>query len=127
MAVGQFPSDGAGIQQLLQLLLQNGDAVDPASNGMLLGGSPSFSAFEDGSLQGILGGLGREGGGAIGAGFGALFGDQSGNVNLGGGNTFQPGQGFQQAAQGPSLPGQGGPTAQGFDMQSFLGSLFGGR
>lgn len=59
--------------------------------GGLLG---SFSPFENGSLQGVLGGIGREGGGLLGKAFGSLFGGQSGNVDFGGGFGFIPGAGF---------------------------------
>lgn len=86
-----------------------------------------FNFLEDDSLRGFLGGIGREGPGLIGQGFGALFGSGPNNVvNLGGGNQFIPGQGFLQQAFGPPTAGGQFPTTGGFDISSFLGSLFGG-
>lgn len=97
----------------------------------LLGGqAPMMSGFNfldpNVGLQGVLGGVGREGGGLIGAGLGALFGSGPNNmINLGGGNMFTPGVGFEQLAQGPVMPGGSAPTASGMNLGSFFGSLFG--
>lgn len=120
---------------LLQLLMANNQADNvvtrPGSQNMgqipLLGGSSpqGFNVMENGSLQGVLGGMGREGGGALGALFGGLFGDNQGTVNLGGGNKFMPGKGMMKPAQGPVMPGGSVPMASGFDFESFMSSLFG--
>lgn len=86
---------------------------------------PGFHFLEDGSLRGVLGGIGREGGGLIGQGLGALFGSGPNNaVNFGGGNQFIPGQGFMQEAFGPPMQGGQMPTAPGFDFGSFFSGLF---
>ena len=52
------------------------------------------------SLRGVLGGIGREGGGLIGKGFASLFGNKFGNVNFGGGVNFIPGVGFAKQGGG---------------------------
>ena len=84
-----------------------------------------FNFMEDGSMRGVLGGIGREGGGALGAGFGSLFGSGPNNaVDFGGGNQFIPGQGFMQQAQGPVTKGGQVPMAGGFDFNSFFSGLF---
>lgn len=97
---------------------------------MLMGNQPQqqgFNFMEDGSLRGVLGGIGREGGGLLGQGFGALFGSGANSaVNLGGGNQFIPGQGFMQPAQGPVTAAGQGAMAGGMDISSLLRSLFGG-
>lgn len=106
--VGQaFP--GVGIPQFAQ---QGG-----GFSGLLGLTSPNFS-FGGGGLQ--QGFLGR----AFGQGFGSLFGDKKGIVDLGGGNFFKSGQGFTQRAQGAPFKGQM-PMASGFNFGNFLGSLFG--
>lgn len=88
---------------------------------MMQGGG--LSGF--GGFQGILGGIGREGGGLIGQGFGRLFGNSAGNVDFGGGNMFVPSQGFMSQQQAPSSSFVGAmPMQQGFSMSNFLGSLF---
>jgi len=100
---------GAGMPQFTQ---QQG-----GMGGLLGLTQPQFNFGGGGLEQGFLGR-------AIGRGFGSLFGNASGQVDLGGGNFFKSGQGFTQRAQGPAFQGQF-PTAQGFDFGNFLGSLFG--
>lgn len=75
---------------------------------------PSFMGLQQGFL-----------GDALGHGFGSLFGDASGLVDFGGGNFFQPGQGFFNQIPGPVQPGAAIPAAPGFDFGGFLGSIFG--
>lgn len=72
------------------------------------------------------GGLMQQGflGRAIGRGFGSLFGDQQGKVNLGGGNFFQSGRGFWNASPNPAFMGGKGVNP-GMNFGSFFGSLFG--
>ena len=64
-------------------------------------------------------------GGLLGAGFGALFGDKNGVVDLGGNNFFQPGQGFFQQAQGAVQQGaEALPNVSGLNFGSLFGGLF---
>lgn len=121
------------LQRLLQFLQPNELGDSRLSQAPMLGVAPAggFNLMEDGSLRGVLGGIGREGGGALGAAFGALFGNDQGVVDLGGGNRFAPGTGFQQRAQGPVAAGGAVPLASGLDFGSLdlsglLGGLFGG-
>lgn len=105
------PAAGTTQQQLPWLKEQ----IDPSQ----------FNFMENGSMQGFLGGIGREGGGLIGQGLGALFGSGPNNaVNIGGGNQFIPGQGFMQPAQGPATAAGQMPMASGFDFGSFFSGLF---
>lgn len=102
--------------------------MTPALGGGLLGlTQPNFGSVftgQNGLLQqGMLGDM-------LGKGFGGLFGGAGGLVDFGGGNFFQPGQGFFQQAAGPianagAAAGQI-PTAPGFNLGNFFGSLFGG-
>lgn len=86
---------------------------------------PKKMGLFDEGLQGILGGIGREGGGLLGQAFGSLFGNRQGNVNFGGGNMFVPSQGFMRQQQAPSQDFVGAmPMEQGFSMSNFLGSLY---
>ncbi len=82
--------------------------------GQQQGGNPFQAA---GLEQGFLGE-------AIGQGFGKLFGDSTGRVDLGGGNNFKSGEGFTQEAQGVPFEGQM-PRGEGMDLNSFFGSMFG--
>lgn len=109
-------------EELIQILM--GGKQNPISNPML-GAAPAqgFQWLEDGSLRGALGGIGREGGGALGALFGSLFGNDKGIVDLGGGNIFKSGTGFQQQAQGPILPELGAPMASGLNFGALFNSL----
>jgi len=83
-------------QQFGSLFSQGAAPLSPQGRGMAQGGGllGAFSPFENGSLQGVLGGVGREGGGLLGQAFGSLFGGQSGNVDFGGGFGFIPKKGF---------------------------------
>lgn len=111
------------IEELIQILM--GGKQNPMQQTPMLGASPAqgFQWLEDGSLRGVLGGIGREGGGALGALFGNLFGNGQGIVDLGGGNIFKPGTGFQQQAQGAAMPGMGAPMASGFNFGALFNSL----
>lgn len=95
--------------------------------GGMLGANPpaGFQLMENGSLRGALGGIGREGGGLIGQGFGALFGNEGGVVDFGGGNIFNPGTGFQQQAQGAYQPNMPPPMASGLNFGALFNNMFG--
>jgi hypothetical protein len=117
-------------EQLMQILMgqqQNPMQNNPMTQGQMLGQNPpqGFSLTENDSLRGVLGGIGREGGGLIGQGFGALFGNDQGMVDFGGGNQFQSGRGFQQQAQGAYQPNMSPPMAEGLNFGALFNSLFG--
>lgn len=111
------------MEELIKLLL--GGSQNPMQNTQMLGQTPpqGFQLLENGSLRGVLGGVGREGGGALGALFGKMFGNDKGIVDLGGGNIFKSGTGFQQQAQGPILPELGAPMASGLNFGALFNSL----
>jgi hypothetical protein len=115
-------------EQLLAALFggQNTMQNPMQTNPIMLGQSPpsGFSLLEDGSLQGVLGGMGRDGGGLIGQGFASLFGN-NGVVDLGGGNIFRAGTGFQQQAQGAYQPNMPPPMAAGLNFGALFNSMFG--
>jgi hypothetical protein len=118
-------------QMLAQLLQQYGQQAQYGQYGQPQQsqyGQPLYGAkkglFDEG-LQGIIGGIGREGGGLLGQAFGSMFGNSAGNVDFGGGNMFVPSQGFMRQQQAPSQDFVGAmPMEQGFSMSNFLGSLF---
>lgn len=118
-------------EQLLEILFggqQNPMQSNPMQQmgGQMLGQQPpqGFSLMENGSLRGVLGGIGREGGGLIGQGFASLFGN-NGVVDLGGGNQFTAGTGFQQQAQGAVQPNMPSPMASGLNFGALFNSMFG--